>query len=143
MVAKQNILRSQTLKLAQTNAAFMALVAGRIYPRSMAELSVDSDGVDVSNVVFPCSTFRIVGGSSISKTGAISTPQLLIQHWSQDDYAEAWELAAAFQDAVHRQRVDNSSVKFVWDVTNEGQEVFDPDRQLYYIVQQFQAVLLG
>lgn len=145
MVAKYNLLRAETLTTLQGNAAMMTLVAGRIYPRSMAELSVDGDGVDVSNITFPATTFRIVGigRAGGDTTGALSQPQMLVQHWSKNDYSEAWEMAAAFETALHRQYLTVSGVSFVWQVTNKGQEVFDPDQQLYYVVQQFTATMAG
>jgi len=143
MPSTHNQLRAGTLDLLQDDSTFMNLVGGRIYPRSLAELSVDSDGVDVSNIVFPATTFRVAGSGSPETVGPPFEPQLIVQHWSENDYSEAWEIADRFRIVLHRIRVDKGGVIFFWDTTNAGQEAFDPDHSLFYVIQQFRSSLLG
>lgn len=143
MPSSHNQLRAATLDLLQDDSAFMSLVGGRIYPRSLAELSVDSDGVDVSNITFPATTFRVAGSGSPEAVGVPLEPQLIVQHWSDNDYSEAWEMADRFRIVVHRIRAVKGSVYFFWDTTNAGQEAFDPDHSLYYVIQQFRARMLA
>lgn len=130
--------KAGVIQLVQADDEFMDLIKGNIFSQSMAEFTVDNPP---SGLSFPRVHMRIVGGGAPRATrGKVHMQNLIVQHWSKEDYDQAWFVAHNFRRVVDDQTVDNFvEGTFNYYVTNTGQEVFDPTQTLYYIVQQFRV----
>lgn len=128
------------IELVQADVDLMDLIKGRIFPRSLPELTVDSQGnpSGIEGLGFPRIHFGYVGGRSKAYGKFIPT-NMIVNHWSKRGYTEAWLVARNFIRVVDYKVIEKPEVQACIQSTNRGQQVFDPTQQLFYIVQQFRV----